>query len=71
MSALRVSLSLAGYALIVACARVLILGTAAAAFGGQSLGWATNLGGWLFAALLVVAVLRWAVIWLESRRKEG
>ncbi len=71
MSALRFCLSLAGVALFVACALTLIFGAAAAAFGGQSLSWATNLGGWLFAALLLVLLLRWAVIWLESRRKEG
>ena len=70
MSALRFRHSLAGIALFVAFALVLIFGTAAA-FRGQSLSWATNLSGWLFAALLVVAVLHWAVIWLESRRKEG
>lgn len=69
MSALRFSLSLAGIALFVACALVLIFG-AAAAFGGQSLSWATNLGGWLFAALILVAMLRWAVIWLERRGRE-
>ncbi len=70
MSALRFFLSLAGIALFVACALVLIFG-AATAFGGQSLSWATNLSGWFFAALLIVAILRWAVIWLERREREG
>jgi Mn2+/Fe2+ NRAMP family transporter len=71
MSALRFSLSLAGIALFVACALVLIFGAAAAVFGGQSLSWATNLGGWLFAALILVEMLRWVVIWLERRGREG
>jgi hypothetical protein len=71
MGALRFCLSLAGIALFVACAVALLFGAAAAAFGGQSLSWATNLGGWLFAALVLVVMLRWAVIWLERRGREG
>ena len=67
MITLRFCLSLMGILLFVACALALILGAAAAAFGRLSFSWAASLGGWLFAALVLVWMLRWAVIRLDRR----